>query len=1565
MLEINDFNAIRISLASPDDIMAWSHGEVTKPETINYRTLKPERDGLFCEKIFGPTKDWECYCGKYKRVRYKGVICDKCGVEVTRSKVRRDRMGHIQLASPVSHIWFVKGTPSRLGLLLDISPRNLERVLYFASYVVTNVDDEAKGFMREQIQHDYAEKRERIQGQAEGKRIELSSQLTQDIGGMENAQLSAQRRIAEDYDVARQTLQSEAEALRGDLEERAGEITEEDILYRGVVLVEEGEGISEKVLDQLDELVEQELDTLEQRRQRDMADAELLTDAERERKEHEVIQERERLQERLQRELDTLIREEKDKLEHLDAIKMRRILSEVEYRQLREIAPGVFKADMGAGAVRELVIKTVDLEKMGEDLQVEVQTTQGQRRKKATKRLRVVEAFRKSGNRPEWMIMTVLPVIPPDLRPMVQLDGGRFATSDLNDLYRRVINRNNRLKRLMELNAPEIIVRNEKRMLQEAVDALIDNGRRGRAVSGKGKHRLKSLSDMLKGKQGRFRQNLLGKRVDYSGRSVIVVGPNLKLHQCGLPKKMALELFKPFVMRRLVEKGFAHNIKSAKRIVERVRPEVWDVLEEVIKDYLVLLNRAPSLHRLSIQAFEAKLIEGSAIQLHPLVCAAFNADFDGDQMAVHVPLSRKAQEEARLRMLSKYNLLSPAHGDPIITPSQDIVLGCYYLTQVQPAARGAGKTFSSVDEAMIAYDQGFLGIQAPIFVRFDSEAALRDFTVGASNVSLSNDMVPAPAANGVRSADAQEVAAMRHWIPSDTDDMTTFVIGKQQRVRQLESGKLLLETSIGRLIFNNALLPPLRFVNDLVPKKGLKEIIARCYKHYTTPSNIPEEALDNIRQQYGDRSMDELARIYGSEMTAIQADKIKNLGFKYATRGGMTVGVVDVEVPPIKLDILASADQRVRDVDKQFRRGLITEEERYREVVAIWTDATKQTAEAVKVNLDSYKPVAMMINSGARGNANQLSQLAGMRGLMSDPTGRIIELPIKSNFREGLSVLEYFVSTHGGRKGLADTAMRTADAGYLTRRLVDVAQDAIITIDDCGTELGVWMHSVDDRGVPEDVSDRLIGRVAAQEIVDPKTGEILVPKNAEIDEEMASLVKAAGITSAYVRSPLACQAEHGVCKLCYGRNLATGKLVDIGEAVGIIAAQSIGEPGTQLTLRTFHTGGVASADDITQGLPRVQEIFEARSPKGKSVLAEIDGTVEIIREDETRRLRIVSADIYTDEQDMPPHYVLTVSDGAEVSEGQVIAESNNVSLGGAPIMARLTGRVHVDLSAGKIVVVQEDHEEKEVPIPATARLRVDNGQRVMAGQMLTEGSADPQEMLALQGREAVERYLVNEAQKVYRSQGVTINDKHIEIITRQMLRRVRIDEPGDTGMLPGELIDSVDFQRINESVVSQGGEPATASTVLLGITKASLSTDSFLSAASFQDTTRVLTEAAITGKVDYLRGLKENVVIGKLIPAGTGIEKRRQLAEEMMGELAAGRVESLGQDDILGAAGGREAVAVETRTANDELIRERLRALLDGDLPLDAAGDLGDAGDASDAGIEGGDEAFPEAGEDA
>jgi DNA-directed RNA polymerase subunit beta' len=1014
---------------------------------------------------------------------------------------------------------------------------------------------------------------------------------------------------------------------------------------------------------------------------------------------------------------------------------------------------------------------------------------------------------------------------------------------------------------------------------------------------------------MLKGKQGRFRQNLLGKRVDYSGRSVIVVGPNLQLHQCGLPKKMALELFKPFVMRRLVEKGYAHNIKSAKRIVERVRPEVWDVLEEVIQDYgLVLLNRAPSLHRSGHPGLRGQAGRGSAIQLHPLVCFAFNADFDGDQMAVHVPLSIKAQEEARTRMLSKYNLLSPAHGDPIITPSQDIVLGCYYLTMVDEDSMGSGKQFASLDEAMLAYDRGIVDIQAPIRIRIEGSV------VGKN--------------------DRAEKTRALHAASDGTP-------------------RTLIETTIGRVLLNNELLPPLRFRNRLVDKKGLKEIIADCYKYFTDRRNLSDEELESIRSFYGDKSDQELARIYGSEQTAQQADRIKALGFKYATLGGMTIGVNDIEVPAKKYEIVGDAEEQVLDVEKQFRRGLITEDERYQEVVRIWQDATKQTINAVRDNLNPFGPVAMMSTSGARGNINQISQMAGMRGLMSDPTGQIIELPIKANFREGLSVLDYFVSTHGGRKGLADTALRTADAGYLTRRLVDVAQDVIVTIEDCGTEDGLWLHTDDDSELMERLQVRQVGRILASSVYDPATGELLADRNTEIDEELSAFLVNHDVNAVYVRSPLNCQAEHGICRMCYGRNLATGKLVDIGEAVGIIAAQSIGEPGTQLTLRTFHTGGVASADDITQGLPRVQEIFEARIPKGKSLLADIDGVVQIAKDDEgVRSIHIVSSEVYTEEYALPSGYVATVDHESDVVEGQIIAESNLADSEAAPIRTVLAGKAYVQ--SDRIVVSLEDREERELVVPHTARMRVSDGDRVVAGQQLTDGSANPQELLDLQGREAVQRYLVNEAQKVYRSQGVTINDKHIEVIVRQMLRRVRIDEPGDTGLLPGELIDSTEFRLMNNDIVSQGGEPSTAATVLLGITKASLNTDSFLSAASFQETTRVLTDASINGKVDYLRGLKENVVIGKLIPAGTGIEKRLEpKQDDLVGEMArmmeaesgaSEGVEAQLTDEVQRAEAllGIDEVSAPGGEAAGDLLRARLEELLSGgddeltsDLPLE------------------------------
>ncbi len=1137
MLDVNNFDRMRIGLASPGMIREWSHGEVKKPETINYRTLKPEREGLFCEKIFGPTRDWECHCGKYKRVRYKGIVCDRCGVEVTRSKVRRERMGHIELAAPVSHIWYFKGIPSRMGLLLDMSPRSLEKVLYFVSYIVTDSGDTS--LMKKQL------------------------------------------------------------------------------------------------------------------------------------------------------------------------------LTETEYREYRDKYGNRFSASMGAEAIKVL-LEEMDLDKLNDELRTELKEVSGQRKIRAIRRLEVVEAFKESGNRPDWMIMDVVPVIPPELRPMVQLDGGRFATSDLNDLYRRVINRNNRLKRLLDLGAPDIIVRNEKRMLQEAVDALIDNGRRGRPVTGPGNRPLKSLSDMLKGKQGRFRQNLLGKRVDYSGRSVIVVGPNLRLHQCGLPKEMALELFKPFVMKKLVNEGHAHNIKSAKRMVERVRPEVWDVLEEVISEHPVLLNRAPTLHRLGIQAFEPILVEGRALQIHPLVCTAYNADFDGDQMAVHVPLSAEAQSEARLLMLSAHNILNPKDGRPVASPTQDMVLGSYYLTMDRPGAFGEGKIFKDLDEAVLAYDSKAVNLQAKI------------------------------------------------------------------KVRQ-ENGEL-LETTVGRLIFNSVIPEGVGYINEVTNKKTLNNIVAKSY------------------------------RVCGYQATADLLDGIKSLGFKFSTRAGITVGLSDIKVPGKKRQILGDADALVTKTEQQFRRGLITDEERYGKVIEIWTNATETVTKAMMETLDKFNPVYMMATSGARGNIQQLRQLAGMRGLMADPSGRTIELPIKANFREGLTVLEYFISSHGARKGLADTALRTADSGYLTRRLVDVSQDVIVRDEDCGTTQGIVVDDVKDGPeIIEKLEERLVGRFLLEDIKHPETGEILATADHEITEDQAKAIDAV-YDEVAIRSVLTCKTRYGVCRKCYGRNLATGRYVEMGEAVGIIAAQSIGEPGTQLTMRTFHTGGVAG-DDITQGLPRVEELFEARKPKGQAIISENDG-VATIREVKGRR---------------------------------------------------------------EVEIVSDNEERQTYTIPYGSRLKVREGARVEAGDELTEGSINPHDMLKVKGIRGVQVYLLGEVQRVYRLQGVDINDKHIEVMVRQMLRKVKVEEAGDTTLLPGGLIDVFDFEEENTKVIAAGCEPAVARPVLLGITKASLATDSFLSAASFQETTRVLTEAAIKGKVDPLLGLKENVIIGKLIPAGTGMSRYRNV----------------------------------------------------------------------------------------
>ncbi len=1164
MMEFNVFDSIKIGLASPDQIREWSYGEVKKPETINYRTLKPERDGLFCERIFGPTKDWECHCGKYKRIRYKGKICDRCGVEVTRSKVRRERMGHIELAAPVSHIWYFKGIPSRMGLILDISPRLLEQVLYFASYIV--VDPGRTPLTKKQI------------------------------------------------------------------------------------------------------------------------------------------------------------------------------LGEKDYRDMREKYEDDFDAGMGAEYIQKLLAE-IDLEKLSAELKEELETANGQKRARLLKRLEVVEAFRTSGNRPEWMILDVIPVIPPDIRPMVQLDGGRFATSDLNDLYRRVINRNNRLKRLLELGAPDIIVRNEKRMLQEAVDALIDNGRRGRPVTGPNNRPLKSLSDMLKGKQGRFRQNLLGKRVDYSGRSVIVVGPELKLYQCGLPKEMALELFKPFVMKRLVETGAAGNIKSARKMVERVRPEVWDALEIVIKDHPVMLNRAPTLHRLGIQAFEPVLVEGRAIKLHPLVCTAFNADFDGDQMAVHVPLSAEAQAEARFLMLAAGNLLKPSDGRPVTVPTQDMVLGSYYLTIDKPGEPGEGKIFRDENEAMMAYDEGVIGLHAKI--------------------------------------------KLRRFLEID---------GEMQH--------RLVETTIGRVIFNRPIPQDLGFVDRSDPENLFK---------YEIDFKVGKKQLSQI--------IEKCIKVHGTADTSAVLDAIKAQGYKYSTRGALTVAVVDASIPPQKKDLIAEAESRVDTITKLFNRGLMSDEERYRKVIETWNDTTNKVTEALNANMDKYNPIFMMSDSGARGSIAQIRQLAGMRGLIANTSGRTIEVPIRSNYREGLNVLEYFISSRGARKGLADTALRTADSGYLTRRLVDVAQDVIIRSDDCGTHEGIEVYDIKDgKEMIEPLTERLNGRYLAEDFVDPETGEVVVSRDTMMgDKEADLLVNKYGVERIRIRSVLTCQAKHGVCAKCYGANLATIDPVTVGEAVGIIAAQSIGEPGTQLTMRTFHTGGVASGEDITQGLPRVEELFEGRKPKHLAYITEIDGVVRFAEE---KKKRLV---------------VVTKTEGDNVDERQYV-------------------------------------------IPFGSRIRVKEGDYVHAGDRLTEGSINPHDILAVSGPLAVQNYLIQEVQRTYRMQGVDINDKHVEVIVRQMMRKVKVEDAGDTYLLAGAIIDRSEFDAENARVREriENGEiqlrEATCAPVLMGITKASLATDSFLSAASFQETTRVLTEAAIKGKVDPLLGLKENVIIGKLVPAGTGMQ---------------------------------------------------------------------------------------------
>ena len=1279
--QTSSFNAIRLSIASPEQIRSWSHGEVTKPETINYRNLRPEKDGLFCERIFGPTKDWECFCGKYKRIRYRGVVCDRCGVEVTRSKVRRERMGHVSLAAPVAHIWFSKTPPSRLGVLLDLSPRDLERVLYFAQYIITSVDDAARSQAIEDEKENYQREVDKRRAEADARILELGQD-------------------------------SEAEV----------EATSEEELAQEKATAESGLASVEQWL-----------------------------------KEEEA----------------KLSKEVEDRIDVLEDLRPRKLISESRFRELRGQFSEVYQAKMGAEGILE-ILRSIDLEALRVQLLQEMHSTSGQRRKKAVKRLRVVESFRQSGNKPEWMILKAVPVLPPELRPMVQLDGGRFATSDLNDLYRRVINRNNRLRRLLNLGAPDIIVRNEKRMLQEAVDALIDNGRRGRPIQGSHNHKLKSLSDLLRGKQGRFRQNLLGKRVDYSGRSVIVVGPELEMHQCGLPKRMALELFKPFVMHRLVILGIAANIKSAKRIVERARPEVWDILEDVAKDRPVLLNRAPTLHRLGIQAFMPVLIDGSAIQIHPLVCSAFNADFDGDQMAVHVPLSRLAVSEAKTTMLSINNMLSPASGEPLVAPTLDMVLGCYYLTDIRSNAKGEGMHFVDIYEAQAAHDAGCLDLQAEIQVRDKNEP------------------------DG--------------WH----------------------------KTSLGRLILNDVLPPEIERRDEILDKNAIKTLTAELYRKLS------------------------------NEGAASVLDRVKTLGFQYATTSGVTIAMNDIHVSPKKEKVIADANRTVKEYEEQYMLGLMTDDERYSRTVEAWTKASDQMEDIVREDLDSYGGIALMAVSGAKGNIAQIKQMAGMRGLMSNPKGRIIDLPIKASFREGLSALEYFISTHGARKGLADTALRTADSGYLTRRLIDVSQEVIVLEEDCGTTEGILIAHDDEDPLVTPMAERLLGRLAAAPVVHPQTGEMLLDRDEEIDERATQQILDVGITGVTVRSPLICEARRGLCQMCYGRMPATGKLVSRGEAVGIIAAQSIGEPGTQLTMRTFHTGGVAGVD-ITSGLPRVEELFEARVPKGAAILADIDGTVTIEDSPDGRRLRVISREQYREDHRLPLKIEILVQEGKYVEAGTTLARAlppakkSKAATDGKEVVAGIGGRV--ELGKRSLSVIFEDIEEREYPVPPSVRLLISDGAEVKAGDALTSGPLNPHDLLRIRGKEELQRYLINEVQKVYRSQGVSINDKHIEVILRQVLRRVQVETSGDSQFIPGEYIDRFKFQERNAMVLAEGGEPAMAKPTLLGVTRASLLTDSFLAAASFQETTRVLTDAVVRGARDHLLGLKENVIIGRLIPA--------------------------------------------------------------------------------------------------
>ena len=1430
MPDSRDFQVISISLASPELIRNWSYGEVLKPETINYRTLKPEKDGLFCEKIFGPQKDFECACGKYKRVRYKGIVCDKCGVEVTRSRVRRERMGHVELDTYVTHIWFVKGTPGRIALLLDLSPRKLEKVIYFAQYIITHVDEEAKQRAIEFLRIDAEDAIEDQRDTLEETREKLGQAREKLLADIDARLQDAIAELQERYDGEAASLQTDAAGLRDLIAEFDGKKARRNLKLGDEVFARRGAPIAAvEMLPALEARLESALADLANRRDEAIATRRGMADADAARARDNVAEQEERLLEQIQTLEDRAEKELEERIAqdlaplvdpvvsgNFDAA----ILTEQRAEELMERYPGVVRCEMGAEAVRSLIAR-MDLDATAEQLKEEVASKAGQRRQKAMKRLRVVDGLRKSTNHATWMFFKALPVLPPDLRPMVQLDGGRFATSDLNDLYRRVINRNNRLKRLNELGAPEMIVRNEKRMLQEAVDSLIDNGRRGRPVTGSGSHRLKSLSDMLKGKQGRFRQNLLGKRVDYAGRSVIVVGPDLALHQCGLPRKMALELFKPFLMYELVRRELAPNIKSAKRIVERQRDEVWSVLEDVVKQRPVLLNRAPTLHRLGIQAFEPVLIDGNAIQIHPLVCSAFNADFDGDQMAVHVPLSRAAVAEARQVMLSTKNLLLPSNGEPTVAPTLDMVMGCYYLTLDPPDG--------SLDPLDDDRD-------------LDSDGA--DSVNGANGAS-------------------EPTEAVGRIFPSFDDVRLSYHIGAvelHQRIRVRDAARTdgaVVATTPGRVLFDEIMPEAISFeqINRELDKRELKQLITDCYE------------------------------LLGQEATADFADRIKSIGFRYATQSGATMGVDDLRAPADKAEVLSDAERQVEVIREDFGFGLMTEEERYQATVDVWTQATAKVTASIENQMKEHGSVQLMLRSGAKGNTAQVRQMAGMRGLMSDPSGRIIELPIRSSFRDGLSVLEYFISTHGARKGLADTALRTADSGYLTRRLIDVSQDVIIREYDCqpdGVNIpGIQIGEIDDDGILGTLNESVTGRYSALPVLHPETGEVLLESNQLLDTATVADLIDQGVREFNVRSPMVCRAENGLCQLCYGQSLATGSLIKIGEAVGIIAAQSIGEPGTQLTMRTFHTGGIAGVSDITTGLPRVEELFEARSPRGQAVLSDIDGVVEVLREGEIRTVQVTAAEQNRDEYDLAPGTRVLVKDGETVEPGDPIARlplSDEASdTESRRIRARVGGIVSRRRGSRRLAITYSTEETHRYQIDATARLLVEEGETVEAGQRLTQGPRNLQDVLRILGESDVRRDLVTDVQEVYRAQGVQIHDKHIEVIVRQMLRKVEIEHPGDSDWLTGDFVDRNRFDEVNAALREEGGQPADGTPRLLGVTKASLSInslshESWLSAASFQETTRVLTEAALTGATDQLKGLKENVIIGKMIPARANIE---------------------------------------------------------------------------------------------